>query len=175
MLQLGLHEISGSEQIPREQWQTLSEALLNSCLDMYRATPTGLAPTRMFLAPPPPSLGGKQEAEEGVSLPPDGEGVFDLATSRRDVYSHPNPAFPETLESLFYFAYYAAAVEGASSDDNPAKARRQRFRDEAWRIFQSMERYQKSDFGYATVDVFTTEKKDHMESFVVAETTKNLS
>lgn len=75
---------------------------------------------------------------------------------------------PEVVEALFY--------ESRLAPDYAVRARAQ---DEAWKIFQAIEKHAKTPFGYSSIrnpngDLEKLEKSDSMPSYFTAETLKYL-
>ncbi|CAD7941292.1 unnamed protein product [Amoebophrya sp. A120] len=153
-LLLAAHEASTSEAAktavaPDEirTWRELARKLLRVCVRMY----TENAP--LFLAPEYVDFDATQNQLH-----------FDDV--RRNSGGRKNLLRPETLESLYYLRYFAAAFGGeAQSVELEAQKN-------GMQILKQMTRAGKSRFGFSSVDTVTGAKTDSMESFFVAETLK---
>ncbi|KDR68814.1 hypothetical protein GALMADRAFT_256675 [Galerina marginata CBS 339.88] len=136
----------------RKDWQ-LGYELLETCIDTYK-TPTGLSPEIVYFYTPENSEVADKTRDWYI------KGNEDLAYPSYDARYILRP---ETVESLF-IAYRLTG--------------NQKYRDEGWKIFQSIQKFCRVESGgYASilnVDDAGTEKMDKMETFFVSETLKYL-
>lgn len=141
-------DLSAMSKAQRQQW-TMGEELLNTCIDTYDSSATGLGAEIVFFVPP----GGQPR---NASDPRDW--YIDKRTRQ-----NPHPLDgryilrPETVESIFV-AYRLTGDE--------------RYREAGWRIFQAIEKHCKVDTGgYVSirdVDELPAVTEDRMETFFMS-------
>ncbi|KAG6909091.1 hypothetical protein DXG01_002072 [Tephrocybe rancida] len=138
----------------RRDWQT-GVAMLETCVDTYKRTATGLAPEIVHFR-------HRDEREK-----PKGNGDWYIKDAQPAGRTPPYDARyllrPETVESLFLAYRLTGDVK---------------YRQYGWDIFQSIEKYCRVETGgYATilnVDDVNSKLEDRMESFMLSETLKYL-
>ncbi|EKX40999.1 hypothetical protein GUITHDRAFT_75084 [Guillardia theta CCMP2712] len=130
MLALGASQLKGN----RSSQLSLARRLMESCIYLYQASPTGLAP--------------------------------DTGSVCGDQFTANSPEYllrPETVESLFIL--FRVTKDG-------------RYREIAWEIFRSIEKYCKVESGgysgLVNVNDVNGSKNDNMPSYFIAETLKYL-
>ncbi|KAF7726413.1 maturation of Asn-linked oligosaccharides protein [Apophysomyces ossiformis] len=142
----------GSRYLRQPKLQAFAEELLNSCYVAWNHTPTGLAPESW-------SWIDKQQNIKSFPI----EWQTMVALSGFIPLDTKYDLRPETLESIFYF--YRLTGDG-------------RYKDMAWQIFQSLEKYCKTPSGYSRIGNVMNKKDvkyhDFQESYFFAETAKYL-
>ncbi|XP_075482237.1 LOW QUALITY PROTEIN: mannosyl-oligosaccharide 1,2-alpha-mannosidase MNS3 [Primulina tabacum] len=132
----------------------LAEDLVKTCVEMYSATSTGLAPEIAYF-----NMEGKGEGGSGGGNR-NSKYVDDIIIKPADRH---NLLRPETVESLFVLFRIT---------EDP------KYREWGWKIFQAFEKYTKVDSGgYSSLDdvtVLPPRKRDKMETFFLGETLKYL-
>ncbi|KAG6878225.1 hypothetical protein C0992_008440 [Termitomyces sp. T32_za158] len=135
----------------RRDWKT-GMAFIETCMDFYKGTATGLAPEIVHFG----HAGDKEQ-------PKDSNRDWYIKGARPAHRKPPYDARPETVESLF-LAYRLTGDE--------------QYRQYGWDIFQSIEKYTRVETGgYATilnVDDVNSKLEDRMETFFLSETLKYL-
>ncbi|KAF2672827.1 seven-hairpin glycosidase [Microthyrium microscopicum] len=146
----------GGRVLRRKDLVTLGKALLDGCRHTYATSPLGIGPEKFSWLPSPGSHNGTFEPKTDRQKNELAKFGFWVADARFQLR-------PEYVESLFY----AFRTTGE-----------QRYRDWAWEAFEAMEKYCKTEFGYAGIeDVMVKEGIkliDDTESFWAAETLKYL-
>ncbi|GLB36784.1 putative glycosyl hydrolase 47 family protein [Lyophyllum shimeji] len=138
----------------RRDWKT-GEELIETCVDTYSGTATGLSPEIVYFRSADEAWAGKSKSDWYIkgARPVGQEPPYDARYILR----------PETIESLF-IAYRLTGDE--------------RYREQGWAIFQAIEKYCRVEIGgYASilnVDDVNSKKEDRMETFMMSETLKYL-
>ncbi len=134
MIVLGIDGLPLSDFTRRSQWAKIAEKLTETCYQMYKRSPIGLA-------------------GENIRLSEDDRWRMNGGYNLR----------PEAVEAFFYMWRFT---------------RRQKYRDYAWEVFESIERHCKHEKGgYAAIKNAKSRhpsKMDIMHSFLISETFKYL-
>ncbi|KAI7847141.1 glycoside hydrolase [Circinella umbellata] len=163
---LGISQMSGDT----TRQQKFAQTFMNSCLETWFQTETGLAPEIWSWNPKTLATqkNTKDEPNGTVSDPDNSE--YNAEKSKRPftIRSSVYGLRPETIESVFY---YDRIVGGTAEDP-------EYYKTVGWKIFQSIEKYTKTESGYSIIkdvdDASSTAKLDFQESFYFAETLKYL-
>ncbi|KAG6813871.1 hypothetical protein H0H92_006278 [Tricholoma furcatifolium] len=175
LLALGVHTLELSEEV-RELHMWAAEGLARTCWATYADTNTGLGADEMAMLPGEWLKGDKglwithlkKWDQNGRRGPPPGLGELKVtvhATPEEREYQLKKSMYllrPETLES-FYILWRTTG--------------NQIWRERGWTIFQSIEKYARTDYGYTSiskVDNIIPDYLNQMPSYFLAETLKYL-
>ncbi|KAI9275413.1 glycoside hydrolase [Sporodiniella umbellata] len=158
---LGMTQLESENK--KNQFYKFATTFLNSCLETWKRTDTGIAPESWTWTPKDDTLerrlgqayNTKFSRSKARPAGDNGSRTFKVDAAYYDLR-------PETLESIFY--YYRFTGD-------------KRFQDLAWRFYLSIEEYTKTEHGFTAisdVDDRNTGLEDFQESFLFAETMKYL-
>ncbi|KAJ8694673.1 hypothetical protein PTI98_007330 [Pleurotus ostreatus] len=174
LLALGAHTLSEDALSPRDRERHLlaAQGIAHTCWTTYNDMGTGLGPDEMTMAKWSPDADGKWvkhleewEKQGRLGEPPGVREVQREAEWGERDYTAMRPTYllrPEAIES-FYILWKTTGDEV--------------WRERGYRIFQSIQRYARTEFGYASVgfvDSPIPTLRDEMPSYFLAETLKYL-
>jgi mannosyl-oligosaccharide alpha-1,2-mannosidase len=164
----------GSKVFDRPEDLEIARRLLDTCVTMYRTTPTGLSPEVWTIKNPIPfnttqRLWWNPFATQNSSMPAYSEDMIRRTIqipSDMQAYDTRYLLRPETLESLFVLYRITGETK---------------YQEYGWDIFQAIEKHCKTPSAFASVkNIYAARKKasfnqiDSMETFLFAETFKYL-